>query len=747
MEEYKIPKEHQPLPPEHSIPEEFPVSKPQQTTKKKSSTRRLMAVLASSFMVLQVMFSYFVPPTDEIHKDPIYTEPGYVDPGYTDPNGSGSGSTNKPSYDIGSFEVKSLDADIDDTILRSYLEDAAQHFENFDYVRASLALFQTMRFFDTRISFSDLPMVGYSVVNGTAQDFDPSAAPACHVYYNSEAIYYENKIGEMEAVYGTRAILVQMQPTEQGRAFRVISVWISFDSSFGGSTDYVADYIEGVFTADGSSDLCSRIHFTVFESPEYPDFDEKYAVWAHGKYTGSVQNDSFMNETLLETKLTYVDGQGIVNDPDQAPLNIRFQCLDEQGIVDLTHPALSDMTADFDPEVNDRFYNDPSVRYMAQLHGLGYKYDGSEEYAWIEVQDISKPLLPLKMHAALCIGQLIADSGADVPEPITPGVDYSLYTKGLTEASQYLMAIDYVGASIALTDTFREQYETGLSDARFVWINGALVPFDGQYLTDGSGVYIYLMEQIVMVYNEKVDDYDPEMHLQATLIYATDLSAEETDTKIVTVTIPYYYLGQGNAQGTYCYSTVMYFDGVLDHQLASQRAGWVTYTLETSDRENLASYRDGYYLSNMKQAQGAVASNHFYGNVQYRFDGYLTLAEDKTAVVPKAKLENHVFGLDLDSNGVLDMNNIEFHDARAYEPGSAEAVQANSDFSLDECPYVYQIVKNGDGGFTLRVKAMQDENGERVNLILNIIDTSWEQERFPLSNTMDVWRYYCGLIR
>jgi hypothetical protein len=736
MEEYKIPQEHQNLPPEHTLPEEFSATEPMQTEKKKSTSRRWMAMIAATFMTMQLMFSYFVPPTKDVPNDPIFTEPGYQDPG-----GSGSSSTDKPSYNIGGFEVKSLDADVDDTILRSYLEDAAQHFENFDYVRASLALFQTMRYYDTGVSFSDLPMVGYSVLNGTAQDFDASATMACHVYYSSEATYFENKIGEMEAVYGTRAILVRMQQTERGRSFRVISLWVSFDQSFSGSTDYTADYIEGVFTADGSSDFCTRINFSVFESTNYPDFDEKYAVWAHGMYTGSVAAGAYMNGTLLETRLTYVDGQGIVNDPDQEPLNIRFQCLDEQGVVDLKYPALSNMTDGFDPEVNDRFYNDPSVRYMAQLHALGYKYDGSEENAWIEVLDITEPLLPLNMHSAFCIGQIIADNQPDTGDNERPdlgdielpNVDMSLYSPGLIKASDLLMADDYVGASIALTDTFRANYSSELNDVKLIYVDGSIHSFAGQDLTDGTGTYITLIEQIVMVYNDKADDYDPEMHLFATLIHVSDLDTGETDTKIVSVEIPHYYLGQNV---DYTYADVEFFDGLVEEDFHGDML-LLSYSLNGSSGASGSTSRDGYYISANYQVENSLTGGVAGLETRYKDCG-LQLNDDKTALIPKGALQDYVNIVDLDSAGVLvDPEKIAEVDLTALDPSSDAFFNARDEWVAN--PNVrYILYSNGNGERVLYVKNVIYKAGES-HRALWIYEDQWSTPLFQPSDTLPVW--------
>ena len=422
MEEYKIPQEQQPLPPEHqtvvteySIPEEFPVLKPQETTKKKSNARRWMAVLASSFMVLQLVYTYFVPPTKDDLGGPGYTEPGYVDPGYTDPgyvNPGGSGSTDRPPYDIRGFEVKSLSPDKDDGIVREKLAVAAEHFEQFDYVRASLALYNSMQYYTIGMDVSSLAHVGYSIVNGVVKPFDENAANACHVYYFHDEVYFENKIGELEAEYGVRATMVQIQHTEEGKMYRIISVWISNYRMFEGSVDFNADYIEGIFAEDGSAESCTRINFIVFESPNYANFDGIYEAWPQRKYTGAVKNNAFMNGTTIETNLVYEDGKGIIEDPAGVAQNIRIDCLDENGVVDLKHPALVDMTGDYDSEVWDKFYSDPAIRYGAYAYSLCCKFGESDERAWIDGIEITKPLLPIVTHEALCFGQLLANQTA-----------------------------------------------------------------------------------------------------------------------------------------------------------------------------------------------------------------------------------------------------------------------------------------------------------------------------------------------
>ena len=420
MQEYQIPKEHQDLPQEHHdfprehvVIEEYPVSKPEQRAKKKTSSRRWMAMIAASFMTMQLMFTYFVPPTQEQGDMlPPWFEPSIKDPQYTDPWYENPDYPDQPSYDMGDFYLKAVDDSVDDVLVSQRLLAAAEHFTQFDYVRASLQLYKSMLYYDTQVDMNDLHQVGYTISEnfiGSFGAFDPNAV---HVYFNKESTWFENKGGELESVYGLRGTMVYMQPEKEGTLYRVLTVWISYDDvhgNYGQYTNYSADYIEGVFAPDGTSDSCMRTNFAVFES-SYPDFDDEYGVLAQQRFTGSAANNAFLNGTLIETVLTYEEGQGIVTDSQQEAKNVKFDWLDENGVLILTSPDVVDLTTD-NWEAQDQFYSDPTKRLMAYDYGVSFKFDGTEEIGWIGDQDIAEPLLPLMMHEALCIGQLVADQG------------------------------------------------------------------------------------------------------------------------------------------------------------------------------------------------------------------------------------------------------------------------------------------------------------------------------------------------
>ena len=106
MEENKIPQVHQSLPPEHTLPEEFSAAKPVQTEKKKSTSRRWMAMIAATFMTMQLMFTYFVPPTTPDNSGPLPTVPG---------QSSGNG-----------FTMRAMANHVDDTYLEAGLQIAGE---------------------------------------------------------------------------------------------------------------------------------------------------------------------------------------------------------------------------------------------------------------------------------------------------------------------------------------------------------------------------------------------------------------------------------------------------------------------------------------------------------------------------------------------------------------------------------------------------------------------------------------------
>lgn len=735
MEEYKLPAEHQPLPQEHSLPEEYPVSKSVAETKKKSSARRIVAMCLTGFVAIQLLFSYFVPPTDD-KKEP--SEPDWTQPGIIPE------TPVKPGYDIGDFRVETLHSDYDDSALSEYISEAAGYYEIFDYVRASVGLYNSLLFYNTDVPMGAIDHVGYTVDNGSTSSFNPALYDAVHIYYECEEVWYENKIGEMESYNALRGSMVLLEEEGAGTRYRVLTIRVSDEESYGWYGTYFsysAEYIEGVFTVDGTSQLCTKTAFYVTDDSQFINLDGKYAVSGDYRLSGSVSNGAFMNGVCLETDIVFEAGVIFVQNPDRPGRNVTFDVLTEDGCLDLTHESVLDETTSYNENAWDTFKNDPAIRYLAYTTYIRYKYNGSEEGAELYELDITKPLFPLSMHTAFCIRQIVSetrpDAGGDTQPDMgdveLPNVDMSLYSPGLINASNLLMGDDYIGASIALTDTFRANYSSALNDSKLIYADGSIQPFAGQDLTDGSGTYISLMEQIVMVYNEKVDDYDPEMHLFATLIHASDLDTGVTDTKIVSVEIPYYYLG-GNVD--YTYAEVEYFDALVDEYFHGDML-LLSYSLNGSNDASGSTSRDGYYVTANFQVENGLTGGVAGLETRYKDCG-LQLTDDKTALIPKGALQEYANIVVLDSAGMLvEPTKIAEVDLTALDSSTDEFYDTRDKWIAD--PNVrYILYADTGGGLVLYVKNEIYKAGES-HRGLRIYEKDWDAPLFQPSDTLPVW--------
>ena len=725
MSEYKNPMEYGPLPPEHNIPEEYPISKPIAAAKKKGSAKRLIAMCLTGFVAIQLLFTYFVPPTDDKKEpsDPIWTEPS-----------AGPGSSVTPGYDIGDFQVRPLASNVDDGVLTANLTEAAQSFQRFDFVRASLLLYYSMLQYKTGVSPYGMAQIGYTVLDGQITDFNANVANACHIYYQKEQIWFVNKIGEMESYEGLRGTMVLFSDAPGGTDYRVLTLRISMDDSYamyGAYVSYNADYIEGVFDVEGNCDHCVKTSFAVSETTMEPNLDGYHASGVR-RLTGSVSGGAFMNGTFMETDIVYNENGDFVENVYRPGRNVTFNELTADGCLDLNNAAVLNETTSYNENAWDTFEADPAIRYLAYSTHVIYKFDDSAETGELFEIDIDKPLLPLDLHTAFCIRQIVADAQGDVGDD-EPNVDISLYSPGLIQASDYLMNNDYVGASIALTDTFIANYINGQGDMDLVYTDGSIQHFSGQDLTDGSGVYIRLIEQIVMVYNEKVDDYDPEMHLFATLIHAADQDTGETDTHIVTVEIPYYYLGQNS---TYTYAEVEYLDASVDEDFHGSME-LVTYYLYGSTETEGSNNRDGYEITGGYQVVSFLTGGDAGLETRYKDCG-LFLSDDKTAVIPMGALKDHASILDLASNGVLvPVETLVDVDLTAMDPSSDEFFDAR-DAAIADSNVRYILYSDGNGGRILYVKNVIYVEGQS-HRGLRIYEEEWEDVRFPLNDTLHIW--------
>lgn len=454
MKEHNIPAEFQPLPPEHSIPDEFPKQKAEHPGKKKSSARRMMAMIAGSFMVLQLMFTYFVPPTTPpTSNPPIYTEPEWVDPG-------GDPSV-KPPQNIVDFPLHAAPNGMDDQNLRQGLLKAFEKFDAEDYVRASTLLYKALT--DYAIdggNLYELPEICYGygphgVVDLGAKDI------YSYVYFENKEVQYEEKDGSLYTEIHLGMNMVSFQDNGEETYYRTLSFSAPFDrlyGIYGAWVSYSAYYTDGGFK-DGASTQCQQVRFEVYDGSSYSNLDDTYSVIGRNRIVGEVKNGAFMNDSILYTSLVLDAAQGrFETDPTEPDSFILFSELTPEGRLDFSNYAVLNNRDWTNDTAWEDFEADASIKYLAYEYSLMIKrFDYEQTHKTFELYDLdySKPLLPVDMGLAFKLHTYSQNAPGIDPDngnenqnndPLA-GINTMFYQDvagGILEASNYFMSDDYI---------------------------------------------------------------------------------------------------------------------------------------------------------------------------------------------------------------------------------------------------------------------------------------------------------------
>lgn len=513
----RLPAEMSQLPAEYQIPEEFPTRTSKPTKTKKSHARRLIAMCLTGFVAIQLMFNYFVPATDENRPQP--SQPGVQTP--TNP-GSGSGGNGNSSIDIGDFSVHAAADSVQDSLIIDGIKEAYWDLDQFDYIRASIALQDAV--YQYRLDYDPyaLDCVAYVVDGGVVYDFGEQELDVTFrnygsfVYFKTDRFVYEDKDGEIQSHDLLYTYLITFVDMGSTTAFRVLMIEdiLSEYMLYGLSNDWEFNgyYIYGEFDGQGRCSNCERTKFFVTNYSDKPNFDIVYKVKGIERYRGRVENGAFMNGTMLILDLLYSEENNDFDTDIQKPADIiNFDALDRDGKLDLDHHTVINAGSDYSEGPWLQFQDDPNIKYLANDTYVTVKYDQYDD-PWdtytIELPDPTKPLLPLDMKPAFALHQLVLkdlgelgdsgnkdDGGGDIigDNPGVPGAIATdltlLLSEGIVKASGYFMDDDYVRTGAYFADClanygleFMEAF--GESEDAFAFL------YDNSYYCDGDQVYV-----------------------------------------------------------------------------------------------------------------------------------------------------------------------------------------------------------------------------------------------------------------
>lgn len=649
MEEYKIPQEHQSLPqehqslpPEHTLPEEFSAAKPVQAEKKKSTSRRWMAMIAATFMTMQLMFTYFVPPTDPSKQDPpIYTEPGLGGP---------------PDFNVGDFNIHAMPSRVDDTWLREGLQRAGEYFEDLDYIRAAVTMQNAL--FEFRMDYNtyDLDHVGYAFHNSTLVDFDGYAVNGFYFYFEIVTAWLENKIGEMEPVEMLDAYIVSFAQGSDDTYYRVLHVTdeLSEYMLYGMSYDWEATftYTEGTLDDAGNSARMTRTMFDGNNISANPNVDGMYEVYCYERLEGPVGGYAFLNETRFQNFLNYNDAiRDFELDEFGEQSTIYMQVLTEDGCVDLDHPAVLDATGGMGETTWDDFRADTALDLLAGENFVSMKAQINRDH---EVQisniDYADPLLPLDMTVALSVQSVVEQVGG-IPTPIPPndapdiddgngnenqngngldeiihGEHYQDLVAGIMECANYFMADDYIRAAAYFAQCLaHHSSDYGAvfgTEQVFEEIYGLSCYCDGSSITDAStkglpGCYFdFELDTYWWVGNSETKTY---FNVMKVTITRAEETAEGTCYRVVQFAVG---AGRNNvAVGTGQLVTdhgdgLRYIEGVFDEQGKSENCQITVF--RNSLRGTEMNLDGKISIEGVRRLQGIVQNGAFVnGTVLY----------------------------------------------------------------------------------------------------------------------------------
>lgn len=396
-------------------------------------------------------------------------------------------------------------------------------------------------------------------------------------------------------------------------------------------------------------------------------------------------------------------------------------------------------------------------------HRLPEEYAAAQEYIIPEEYPVSQPAAPVTkkknglrylvlfgfsafVALHLCFGFLFRDIGKqkpqiDRPGGVTPGatlpsisyiLDLSFFEEGLSDASQRFIQTDYVGAAVAVCDCMSENFAQGggyqLHNANLVYEDGALSPFDGQDVTDGSGVYLRFSLEIVQVYNDKVEDYDPEERLLITLIHVSKEGRKQT-VRILNLQIATFYLTYSDS----VYSDSSYLEGTFASDYSAETAEMVDFSVQTA-------YSDpdvgNYNVYAERRILGPVESGHFSGEVRFKNTGLL-LNEDKTAFVPGGENAAYENMYDLDEEGKLVLSKLDYTDLSGYEAES-DAYRTAWKQAIADGQVRYILAPESNGYQYLQVKNLIYEEDKTHKTQWHEVGTL-DTELFPMTDTLPEW--------
>lgn len=347
----------------------------------------------------------------------------------------------------------------------------------------------------------------------------------------------------------------------------------------------------------------------------------------------------------------------------------------------------------------------------------------------------------------LCFGFLFGDIDLKKPEldfpgytgqgatlpPVSPTLDLSFFKEGLSNASKKLQQANYIGAAVAVCDCLSDNFVQGngyqLHDLNLVFRRDAISVFDGQDVTDGSGVYLRFVRKIVQVYNDKVDDYDPEERLIVTLIYVEKEGRDSRVMRILNVQIPTFYLSYGNS----VQADSSYLEGVFSSEYDSEQAMRMDFSIHTAWSEpNVGDY-NAYAL---RRVHGSVKRGRFSSEVAYKDIGLL-LNEETTAFVPSGTDAAYENIYDLNEEGKLVLSKLDYVDLSGYDPASGAYDAARTQALADpQVRYILEPEQNGNSYLYVK-NVVYEENethrGRRHNI------TNLDGELFPLTDTLPQW--------
>ena len=691
-EQAQVPAEMHHMPAEYSIPDENPKQKVKISEKKKSRTRQLIAMCLTGFVAIQVLFTYFVPPTTA--------------PGHTGPNQGGSSNQGQ-----GGFQIRAMDSYVDDTYLKEGLQIAGEYFMDLDYIRASLKMMDAVCEFTMDYDPASLNYVAYGFHNSSLEDYDGSAVNGCYFYFRNIGIEEENDSGEMEWRDGVNAYIVSFEERSNGTYYRVVEVIYELPDivAYGMSYDWSANiyYHEGVLDDAGNSSDFLYIGYEGNNIGEYKNVDDMYQVAAYIWRKGPVGKNAYLNGTELASWLMYDDtARDFVMDQKMQDRMFHAHWLTEDGKLDLNHSAVMYVTSDKDEAVLNDFKNNDALDVLAGPNFIVLKSTvDRQNNLSISGKDLDEPLFRIDLWVAENIKRVIKEqSGQNQPggnpdpdeefstdlrlEELDDNMDLDSMKEYLGQACEKFFFNDYVSAAMLCRNALREYASSYSADDLYntamVWQNGTFSVFNGQDLRDGSGVYVFFYQTDEKYVGKESDDIYSAPYLNMTLL-VSDKSGNDDNVRMMNIKLEWFPMMTAiySCQASYVEATFRsdYYasDVELMNFYLTQVYNWEDKT--TSDGVSGSSY-----------IRGDINQDNLCGDVDFVEYGCILNADgtkyelDPYSVPIKIKLDKDG-KLDIDGMGLLH-----------YKQADGQSFADLSDAFMNDydCPgYVYSYEQYG----------------------------------------------------